>query len=597
MCRKLFLLTFTFLVLAGTAQAGLYVWNGGAGDGLWETAANWTVTDSTWTWPNEETGDFYINGDVLVIDVNDGEVTRGDRLNIENGDELTTAVLTLDNASSLTVSGRLSVGKNLMGELNVLGGSTLTILAGDNGDDLYAADDGGSTGTINIVDSIVDVADTINIDSGEGYINISGNSTVNADGITVADSADGVGYLDISGSTTVDLTDDFKVDEGIGTITIGGDAVINFADDGYFPDKTGEATLTITDNAVFNVGDDITIADDAGTVGHMIITGNATVNAPDEFYLADDPNAYAILDVNGTATLNIGDDLDVGEDGPAVCNIGGSAVVIVADTIYIPHHQQGIEASMTISGNATVSCDDLQVVNDGGNTGFLHISGNPTVTMNDFYMNNDEGDPGTSEVIMDGGTVTVGNNTTINDDNNGTATFTLNGGTFYTGGYLNVSDNLDGTAHLTINGGKMITADRRRLGKDGGEDTGQVRVFLNGGLLQAEELSDIEITDTQIIADGGTLAIGSDSVSEDDMLQMIDDGTIVADMNDYFVITEGAYTLLSTLSTARAPSPSNGTTGMSTTPVITTYIRSCLVPTCSRNNKWSNIITIRLNTT
>ena len=88
-----------------------------------------------------------------------------------------------------------------------------------------------------------------------------------------------MGYLDIGGSTTVNLTDDFKVDEGIGIITIGGDAVVSFDDDGYLPDKTGEATVTITDNAVFNVGDDITIADDAGTVGHMIITGTAPVMA------------------------------------------------------------------------------------------------------------------------------------------------------------------------------------------------------------------------------------------------------------------------------------------------------------------------------
>jgi len=607
MCKKFILLVSILLTLVGTTQAGLYVWSGEAGDGLWETPANWTVTDSTWTWPNEENAAdpnlaFYINLDTLAIDVNDGGVvTRGDRLNIENGDELTTAVLTLDNASSLTVSGRLSIGMNLMGELNVLGGSTLTILAGDNGDDLYAADDSGSAGTINIVDSIVDVADTIAIDSGEGYINISGSSTITADGITVADSADGVGYLDISGSTTVNLTDDFKVDEGIGTITIGGDAVVSFDDDGYLPDKTGEATVTITDNAVFNVGDDITIADDAGTVGHMIITGNATVNAPDEFYLADDPGASAVLDVNGTATLNVGDDLDVGEDGPAVCNIGGDAVVTVADTIYIPHHQQGIEASMTISGNATVSCDDLQVVNDGGNTGFLHISGDPTITMNEFLMNNDSGDPGTSEVIMDGGTVTVNGNATINDDNSGTATFTLNGGKFYAAGYLNVSDNLDGTAHLTINGGKMITADRLRLGKDGGEDTGQVRVVLNGGLLQAEELSEIMITDTQIIAAGGTLAIGSDSVSEDDMQKLIDDGIIVLEVEDYSIVTDGAYTLLSTLSAAWGASPSNGTTGMFITPVTTTYVSDDvpkaiqdMQPTTPTNTKGRTVSTLNV---
>ena len=583
MCKKFILLVSILLVLGSSAQAGLYVWSGEAGDELWDTAANWTVTDSNWTWPNEEViaasatdpdvNIRNVNLDTIAIDIlTGGAVSRIGELAIQGAaDGSTTAVLTIDNASSLAVEGRLATGgrNGAAGQIDILGGSTVTITG--EGSDLYVSDNSGSFGTLNIVDSTVDIVDLLAVDQGEGYINISGSSTITAKTIDIANSASAVGYLDISGNTTVDLADDFKVDEGIGTITIGGDAVISFADDGYFPDKTGQATVTITDNAVFNVGDDITIADDAGTVGHMIITGNATVNAPDEFYLADANTASAILDVNGTATLNIGDDLDVGEDGPAVCNIGEDAVVTVADTIYICHNQQGIEASMTISGNATVTCDDLQVVNDGGNTGFLHISGNPTVTMNEFLMNNDEGDPGTSEVIMDGGNVTVNGNSTINDDNPGTATFTLNGGTFYTAGYLNVSDNLDGTGHLTINGGKMIAAGDLRLGKDDGEDIGQVRVFLNGGLLQAEGL-DIKITDTQIIAAGGTLAIGSDSLSEDDMQQLIDDGTIVLDVDGYFVVTDGGYTLLSTLSAAWNPAPSNGATGMLTTPVTTTYV-------------------------
>jgi len=127
MCRKLFLLTFALLVLAGTANAALYVWNGGAGDGLWETAANWTVTDSTWTWPNEETGDSHINSDVLVIDVNDGEVTRDGDLGIEGTDDgSTTAVLTLDNASSLSTNGdlRTSTRADTKGQIDILGGST-----------------------------------------------------------------------------------------------------------------------------------------------------------------------------------------------------------------------------------------------------------------------------------------------------------------------------------------------------------------------------------------------------------------------------------------------------------------------------------------
>jgi hypothetical protein len=651
------------LSIGGPDQPTTYVWNGSAGDGLWETPGNWTVTNSPWTWPNEEqTSDpngspVFINMDALVIDIINGDaVTRSDGLRIQGNDGVTPAVLTLDGGSSLSVAARLSVGKSpgdqpQVGELNVLGGSTLTIL--DN--NLQVADDPGSTGTVNIVGSTVEVAGGIVVDEGEGTINITDSTIITGDHINIGNNEGGVGYLTIDGASVIDtggsdieagdggeahvvLTgdttydgDDIYVNEkpggpstleisgnvvcnidtfeageeaGVATIVIGGNAVMNI-DDIMCGEKVGaEAYLTVTDNAtlnllddmevgeedgssavmtvtgnaVLNIGDDVWIADEGGSTGHMIITGNATVNAPDEFYLADDPTAHATLDVNGTATFNVGDDLDVGEDGPAICNIGGDAVVTVGDTIYIPHHQQGIEASMTISGNATVSADDIQVVNDGGNSGFLHISGNPTVTMRLFYMNNDAGDPGTSEVIMDGGTVTVAEDATINDDNNGTATFTLNGGVFYAGDDIYVSDNLDGTAHLTINGGKMIAADDLKLGEDGGEDVGQARIFMNGGLLQAGGLANVAITDSQIVFAGGTLAIGSDSVSEEGMQQLIDDGLIVTDRNDLFISTittiDGDFTILSEpLVAAWNPSPVSGAQVWST-PVTDTYISS-----------------------
>ena len=76
MCRKLLLLTTILLVLGGTTQAALYLWNGGAGDGLWETPGNWTVTDSAWTWPNEEAvadpdvSDKYTNSDAIHTGAN-----------------------------------------------------------------------------------------------------------------------------------------------------------------------------------------------------------------------------------------------------------------------------------------------------------------------------------------------------------------------------------------------------------------------------------------------------------------------------------------------------------------------------------------------
>jgi hypothetical protein len=561
MCKRLIYVMMFVLALGSTAHAGVYLWNGSAGDLNWDTALNWTVTDSAWTWPNEEFSDKMVNDDTLGIDILNGDaVSRGSELAIQGAaDGSTTGVLTLDNGSSLTVEGRLAIGgsNNTLGQIDILGGSTLTI-AGE-GNDLKVVDNDNTWGTLNIIDSTVDIIDDLAIDQGEGYVNISGSSTLNADDFLIADANTAVCYVDISGTTVITIVDDFTIDEGIGTVTIGGDAVINFGDDCYIPDVSGQGTMTLTGNSVFNVGDDMTIADDADTVGHVIVTGNATLNAPDELYIADANTAFGTLDINGTATVNIGDDLNIGEDGPGICNIGENATLDIVDDIYVAHNSaEGVfESYMTISGNATVTCQDLIVANNGGLTGYLHISGNPTIhTTANFYMNDDEGDPAYSEVIMDGGTVTVDGYTTFNDDVNGTAEFIMNGGSFYSADYLNLSDNLDGTAHLTMNGGEMITGNRLRLGKDGGEDTGQVRIFMNGGLLQAEELSDIMITDTKIIYTGGEFRIGSASLDEAGMQQLITDGTIVAE-GAYIIVTDGDYTALIT------PEPVNpGTEGL-----------------------------------
>ena len=560
------------LVLGSTAHAAVYLWNGSAGDGNWDTAANWTVTDSIWTWPNEENAADpnlakNINSDTGGIDILNGDaVSRGSDLGIDGAaDGSTTGVLTLNNASSLTVSGSLATGTDPVkrGQIDILGGSFVTIVG--DGNDLIIADEPDSWGALNIVDSTVDIAGDLKAgDGGEGHVTIGGSTTVNCDDLYIADAATGVGYLDISGTATVTIVDDFTIDEGTGIATIGGDAVINFGDDLYVADKGGSVgTLILTGNSIFNVGDDMNIGDDDGSEGHMIVTGNATLNAPDELYISDSAGAVGSLDVSGTAMVTISDDLNVGDDGPGSCNIGENATVNVADKIYVAG-ELGSEGSLNISGNATVETGgDFVVADVAGNTGYLHISGNPTIhTVGNFYMNDDEGAPSTSEVIMDGGTVTVDGTSTFNDDNPGTATFIMNGGSWYSKDYLNVSDNLDGTAHLTMNGGEMITGDALILGKDDGEDIGQVRIFMNGGLLKAEKL-DIAITDTQIIYTGGAFMIGSADVNEADMQQLITDGTIVAD-GVYSIVTAGDYTLLNPWAPPmpKLPYPADGAEGV-----------------------------------
>ncbi|MCH8120514.1 MAG: hypothetical protein IIC00_12390 [Planctomycetes bacterium] len=574
MSKRLIYLMMFVLALSSTANAAVYLWNGSAADGLWETPANWTVTDSTWTWPNEENAADpnmmkYTNADTIAIDILNGDaVTSARSLAIHGAaDGSTTGVLTLNNGSSLTVTGRLATATYQMGrgQIDILGGSTVTILG--DGADLTVADDTNNWGTLNIVDSTVDISDDLRIDAGEGYVNISGSSIVNADDFVIADDATGVSYVDISGTAVINLADDFRIDQGIGIVNIGGDAVINMGDDCYIPDQAdGVGTMTLTGNSVFNVGDDMTIADDAGTVGHVIITGNATLNVPDELYLADDPTAFATLDINGTATVNIGDDLNVGEDGPGICNIGENAIVNVADDIYVGHNAaKGVFTSyMTISGNATVNCDDFLVPNNSGLTGYLEISGNPTITVaDDFNMNDDSGDlPTFSQVIMNGGTVIIGDQTTIGDDGVGGAVFIMNGGSWYSDDDIFVGEHLESIASLTINGGSMITGDNLKMGNnDGDPSLGQSRIFINGGLLQSEGFSEIRILDSKIIYTGGLFRIAEISVAE--MEQMITDGIIVAD-GVHTILRQGAYTELNSVSplVPQGPTPADGAEGV-----------------------------------
>jgi len=594
------------LALSSTANAAVYLWNGSAADGLWETPANWTVTDSTWTWPNEENAAdpnsaVFINSDALAINIIDGgAVTRGDGLRILGADGLTPAVLTLDNASSLTVSGRLSIGKSpddqtQIGELNGLGGSTLTILAGDDGDDLNIADDANSVGMVYIVGSTVDVAGQINLDEGLATLNITDSTITLGDHFTVGNNEGSVCYVNIDGASTIDIgggDKDLEVgDGGEAHVTISGSTTIN-ADDLYLNEKPGDAatldvsgtvTITLADDffvgeegngtatiggeAVINVGDDIKIGEKEGSVGILNIGENATVSSPDEVYLANNAGATGTLNVSGNGTFNVDDDIDVGDDDLGYCNISENATVNIEDTLYLATNT-GAEGHVTISDSATVNIGgDLTVGNAAGNTATLHISGNPTISVADqFYMNDDDGDPSTSQVIMDGGTVTIDGYCTFNDDNPGTAEFIMNSGSFYAADYINVSDNLDGTAHLTMNGGEMITGNRLRLGKDGGDDTGQVRIFMNGGLLQAEELSDIKITDTQIIYTGGVFRIGAASLDVAGMQQLVADGTIVIeDVNlVHSIVSNGVYTEISPLSPMipQMPLPADGAEGV-----------------------------------
>ena len=555
---------------ASVIEGAGYLWNGSAADGLWDTPANWTVTNSTWTWPNEEAAvanaadpnaaTKWTNADTLGIYILNGDaVTHNGWLAIQGEpDGSTTGVLTLNNGSSLTLNGRLATsttsGMMGRGQINILGGSTVIIT---DGKDLRIADDNNNWGTLNIVDSTVDISDDLVTDSGEGHINVSGSSILNADDIVIADPNDSVGYLNISGTSVVTVVDDLRIDQGVGYINISGDAIVSVDDEIYVGDNVnGLGYLNISGNATIIDVDDLKAGDDGE--GHVTISGNALFQC-DDVQVADETTSVGTLDISGNAWVFVNDDFSAGEDGIGTASISGDASVLVRDLLYVAHDAG--EGTLNISDNATVViADDLNVGNAGGVTATLNISGNPTISIRDEFLmcDDDDGAPTISTVIMDGGRVTVGDHLYINDDNTGTAEFTMNGGSFFADDDIIVAEFLEGTGTLTVNGGSMISNDNLKLGESDGANIGQSRIFMNGGLLQAEALQ-FNMLDSQIVYSGGEFRIASDNLNEAEMQQLITDGKIVP-AGAYSIDTDGDYTVLSTLSptAAKFSSPADG---------------------------------------
>ena len=180
MKSKIVLLTMVtaVLVLSSAAQAGLYVWDGSELDGNWDTVANWSTTGTTYTQPNQEFGNEYFNQDCdWVVLINGDTVNRGGGLSPDGmRDGSNTALLTLDNSSTLNVDGTIWIADhgNTRGRIDVLRGSRLTATG-----QIKVGDDDLSIGTLNIIDGIVDIGSNLiiaNRSGSTGYLNISGEA-------------------------------------------------------------------------------------------------------------------------------------------------------------------------------------------------------------------------------------------------------------------------------------------------------------------------------------------------------------------------------------------------------------------------------------
>ncbi|MHC4510725.1 MAG: hypothetical protein ACYTAO_17515 [Planctomycetota bacterium] len=521
-----------------------------------------------WTWPNEEAvadpniNDKNVNYDTIAIDILNGNaVSRTSQLAIQGAaDGSTTAVLTLNNASSLTVDGRLAIGgiDGTKGQIDILGGSTVTTL-GDGGH-LRVVDNDNTWGLVNIVDSNVVLGADLYVDQGEGHVNISGTSVILLDDIILGGSGASVGFLDITGPVTLTCDEMEAGNNGEGHITIGGEAVIIVDDLNSADGADSLGFLDIGGTATVDADDDIEVADDGEA--HVTITGDAVVRLDDDLRIADKGSGKGFLTVSENVVLDVGDDFKT-DDGEGHIVITDN-VVVDCDDLFIVDNDNGT-GSLEVSGNATVRVrDDLVIVDDQGGTGSLVVSGLATVSVRDDYRGNDDsGNPSTSTVTIDGGTVHIASDTEFADDNPGPVDVTIiNGGSWICDDDISIADNRDSNVTVTITNGRLIAADDLNLGDSGGDDIGQIRIFLNGGILKAKDWKKA-ISNSQIIYTDGVFQMGVADVNEVVMQQLITDGTIVVD-GIYHIVTVGETTVLSRQSATQAklPEPFDGEPGV-----------------------------------
>jgi hypothetical protein len=254
MKRLITLILLLVFCLTGSAYANIYIWDGSALDGAWETVANWT-TSSTYDHPNQQFGNEYFNEDCEnVVLFNGDTISSSTGLSPDGArDGSNTCVLSLYYGTTLNVGGTMWVADwgGTKGQVDVLDGSTLNT-AGD----LKVGDDNGSIGTLNVVDGTVQTTGHLIIAHREGA----------------------TGYLNISGDSTIDVGNKFYMNDGGGSgsysevVMDGG--VVTTVGNCYFNDDAGPSTAYFTMNdGIWDSGGVIDVSWNLDGTSHLTLNG------------------------------------------------------------------------------------------------------------------------------------------------------------------------------------------------------------------------------------------------------------------------------------------------------------------------------------
>jgi hypothetical protein len=344
----------------------------------------------------------------------------------------------------------------------------------------------------------------------------SGSSVTTGNMLVIGEAASAIGILNIDGG--IGATKSSLVSN---TSIIAGHA--------------GSATVTVTNGGRFEAADILTLGVTEGGSGVLNLESGSLARAGGDAYIGSAYIGDSVTPATGTAnltdsTLEVGGNLWVGYKGAAVgeLNVHGSSVV-------------------DVSGNLETFADPGAALT-GAATADIHIY---------------DGD-----VDIDGwaalGRATTGGTTTV---------FTLDAGTIDIGlAPVSIGDlilgwcDTDADVDLNLNGGVMTVHGALCLGRttdetgaaitNTGSGSGQIRITVDGGVLQVEDYLDAgTITDHLLTMTDGQFRVNASAVSTNDMADLISAGDIVCS-GSYSIYTEGFYTVLEATGT-RIPGDTN----------------------------------------
>ena len=273
----------------------------------------------------------------------------------------------------------------------------------------------------------------------------------------------------------------------------------------------GTGKLIINDGHVSTVGWAVRVAEEAGSVGEIVVNGGFLQGSPGGNNFLIGRKGQGSLTVNNSGRVTSEWVFVGGEYINGVLQAqGGTGTVVLNDTSRFENNAGIVIGGKNSPGNITLNDNALMQTNkslyvgyeglgtitlnggtvDSGSHIFIGLlsGSNGTITLTGGKLqartNMAVGSAGTGTLTMSGGEVDVANQVIIGSSANSNGIVNISDGLMNVGGSLFVGNN--GTGSLTMTGGQLSNTNELWLGY-GTSGTGTVN--LNGGTLQTNQIS------------------------------------------------------------------------------------------------------------